>query len=633
MDKYFNKEYIKDISQYEIIVQIVNTVDTNNNNNFCNYQYQYTFYESEEKSIKIYTNKPLFLLLEQYNQLKDLQIKIISLQSKPNRRIGLCKQFDKESLKYEIFYGFDGKNSNMESFPPSDIKCLLKNDKNCFMIYTENETYLYDPSIRPNKKVLSNGEIGCAIAHLRLYETLNDNNFLTLVLEDDAHIDNFDRFYSYLRNIPNYETFDIIYLQNEATWWAPIYDKPVNEFYITTKKGSSVNLTLSFIITPNFIRMLKYFHQLVQQQLFNSPPPSKYKFICLPSDDLISHMTRNNLLRCIIPYLRFISSQHLSSHIGEVSSSISQLKYSFTSLLITGIDSMWTGLGNQMFQYASAKLFSLFLRKKLVGDIQGSKLLYSFKNIEISPVDKTKINSIKLELEEPNEHEILNEIYSINEDTVKKYLEQNISIKGYFQHAKYYEPYSYIVKELFQFHPTIIKNASIYLQKIKNDYPNHTLVAIHIRRKDFRNDNSLFQYNLYTPNTLNLSIQKFENEFKIKNENKSILYLIFSNDIQDVQNEFDELFKSQSKPYIFVNLPSFKQSGQHKDGSMELCVMKECDHFIISASSFSWWAAFLSKNDEKIVIMPKVWYNPLRTEFNHLKNASDSLKCEKWIQC
>jgi hypothetical protein len=43
----------------------------------------------------------------------------------------------------------------------------------------------------------------------------------------------------------------------------------------------------------------------------------------------------------------------------------------------------------------------------------------------------------------------------------------------------------------------------------------------------------------------------------------------------------------------------------------EFAVMRQCDHFIITNSTFSWWAAYLGDSvakEEKIVIAPTTWF-------------------------
>lgn len=36
--------------------------------------------------------------------------------------------------------------------------------------------------------------------------------------------------------------------------------------------------------------------------------------------------------------------------------------------------------------------------------------------------------------------------------------------------------------------------------------------------------------------------------------------------------------------------------------------MSACKHFVLSNSSFSWWAQYLSDNNNKIVVAPDIWY-------------------------
>ena len=49
---------------------------------------------------------------------------------------------------------------------------------------------------------------------------------------------------------------------------------------------------------------------------------------------------------------------------------------------------------------------------------------------------------------------------------------------------------------------------------------------------------------------------------------------------------------------------------QGEDEVEDLVGMTQCEHHICSASTFSWWGAWLNRNPEKRVIIPKDWFVP-----------------------
>jgi hypothetical protein len=66
------------------------------------------------------------------------------------------------------------------------------------------------------------------------------------------------------------------------------------------------------------------------------------------------------------------------------------------------------------------------------------------------------------------------------------------------------------------------------------------------------------------------------------------------------ENVAKKIAEAMQITYSFITRPGIKDYE-------EMMVMSHCDHFVISNSSFSWWAAWLSGNDEKTVVAPKRW--------------------------
>jgi len=98
----------------------------------------------------------------------------------------------------------------------------------------------------------------------------------------------------------------------------------------------------------------------------------------------------------------------------------------------------------------------------------------------------------------------------------------------------------------------------------------------------------------------------------MKNKGVNIFY-IFSDDIEWCKGHFsyiDEII------YVEGNI-----------NIKDLALMSICKNNIIANSSFSWWGAWLNKNDDKIVIAPSTWFGPSKKGF-----ITEDLYCEDWIK-
>jgi hypothetical protein len=154
-----------------------------------------------------------------------------------------------------------------------------------------------------------------------------------------------------------------------------------------------------------------------------------------------------------------------------------------------------------------------------------------------------------------------------------------------------------------------------YLNTVKNDILNCNSVCVHIRRGDFlTNPTHGFVGLEYIVSAMKKIKGKIDPE-KIGNLGPSIKFFIFSDDIEWCKSHI----QSKEEIYFVMDSPNKEKSG------IILEIMKNCKHFIISNSSFSWWAAWLSENPEKIVIAPKRWFH----EFD--ADTCDLIP-ERWIK-
>ena len=274
------------------------------------------------------------------------------------------------------------------------------------------------------------------------------------------------------------------------------------------------------------------------------------------------------------------------------------------------------GLGNQLFLYASSYALAKQLDRELLIDEKSGflnekrKIKYELSNFNIT--SKLSANEYKFDNQIKNiKRFLLKKIdkfserknFLIEETNSKKetkfsnnYLKQRYKdiafLEGYFQSEKYFINYKNNIIQEFTFKTEIKKN-NLELQKM---ILNTNSILVHIRQHAFTetqkkqiNEKNLLKSDQHTRENIvhNLKAIKY---FKTKIDNAK--FFIFSNDFKNLKNIFigDE--------YYFVD------QNIKLEPIYDFYLMTLCKHFIVSPSTFSWWAAWLSRNENKICISP-----------------------------
>lgn len=124
-------------------------------------------------------------------------------------------------------------------------------------------------------------------------------------------------------------------------------------------------------------------------------------------------------------------------------------------------------------------------------------------------------------------------------------------------------------------------------------------VCISIRRGDFLNPQYAGKFYICDETYIKKAIDKVKLLI-----DKPVL-VFFSDDIRWVRDT------------VKTDLPSYYESGEDPIWE-KLRLMYSCKHFVISNSTFSWWAQYLSRNKDKVVISPDRWFNDESKDIHHL---------------
>lgn len=253
------------------------------------------------------------------------------------------------------------------------------------------------------------------------------------------------------------------------------------------------------------------------------------------------------------------------------------------------------GLGNQLFMYACGYAIAKILKKPLSLDLSyldnSSLRKYELDKLNIKyefifTTRKLKHYPLRVAYRKLY-HTWLRirgflffkekQTYTYNPDIEQ--LKDKTYLYGYWQTEKYFKDYRSDILKMFTPNYPLSTGCKEYIEKVQQC----NSIAIHVRRGDYVNLGICLDQSYY-----HQAILKMEERIETPQ------YFIFSDDIEYAK----QFFKEENGYFTYVQY-------QSENATIEdLFIMKSCKHIVMANSSYSWWAAWLNDNPDKIVIHP-----------------------------
>ena len=250
--------------------------------------------------------------------------------------------------------------------------------------------------------------------------------------------------------------------------------------------------------------------------------------------------------------------------------------------------------GNMLFQIAHAYTQSLKNNIDLLVPANDSsssnKISTIFRNLNF---DLNSTHNLEIE------HKVVTAPFHYNE--INTIFDKTVIFEGWYQSEKYFEDHASEVRNLFA--PSdAFKNEAYSIYPFLKD---KTVAALNVRRGDYLEPAQSVNHPVVSLGFIKEAYKKLP-----------------PHDVLLVMSDGIEWCKEN------LNFPNMVFSDNSKFwDDRGVWLLSLCDHFIISNSTFSWWGAWLSRNESKTVIAPSTWFGP---GLKDLK--TDDLYCSGWIK-
>ena len=270
------------------------------------------------------------------------------------------------------------------------------------------------------------------------------------------------------------------------------------------------------------------------------------------------------------------------------------------------------GLGNQMFQYACARVVAqeLKLLLKVTQDMFGVYTTHYGPELE-------RVFSLSLDMAQPAELQKMIGAWRVT-PTVRRALASKVLeplrgrnfivephhrywdglrirartggyLQGYWQSERYFAEHSALIRSDFIFRQPLTG----YSAELARVILDTAAVSVHIRRGDYiSNAKTLSRHGVCSPEYYFNAIDSLRKRVPMAK------FFAFS----DEPSWVVDVLLPRYPELILVD----QNKGNNSYRDMQL--MSLCQHHIIANSSFSWWGAWLNARVDKIVIAPNQWF-------------------------
>lgn len=275
------------------------------------------------------------------------------------------------------------------------------------------------------------------------------------------------------------------------------------------------------------------------------------------------------------------------------------------------------GLGNQLFQFSFARslqkryggkiIFDLHCYKKEVRDkLSIFQIISECENVSFSSSIIVVSIAYLVRCVARLVHFAMRKIIKDKVKRIRTLATFGVFIQDGTQYFEYFSKLSFPIKfvsgnfmseKYFNDITQDIKNDLSRLtdsglnEKIRRHLGFEESVCVHIRRGDYASS-------VWADKLLVCDFEYYENAIKfLKKKLNNPIFYVFSNSSEDLAWISENFKFSAPVRYVDLKNPDYE----------EIKLMSCCKHFILSNSTFSWWASYLSTNENKIVVAPSRW--------------------------